>query len=71
MSGIFGFAGAPDRQLLGRMAAALVHRGPDDAGSLETATVSLGSRRLGVIAREDGRQPVANEDRTSGSSTTE
>ncbi|MDI9598607.1 MAG: asparagine synthase (glutamine-hydrolyzing) [Acidobacteriota bacterium] len=64
MSGIFGFAGTPDRQLLGRMAAALVHRGPDDAGSLETATVSLGSRRLGVIAREDGRQPVANEDRT-------
>ena len=37
MCGIFGFAGAPDRQLLGRMAAALVHRGPDDAGAFEHA----------------------------------
>ena len=64
MCGIFGFAGAPDRQLLGRMAAAIVHRGPDDAGAFETPSVSLGHRRLSIIDREGGHQPVANEDET-------
>jgi asparagine synthase (glutamine-hydrolysing) len=64
MCGIFGFAGAPDRQLLGRMAAAIVHRGPDDAGAFETPSASLGHRRLSIIDREGGHQPVANEDET-------
>ena len=64
MCGIFGFAGPPDRQLLGRMAAALLHRGPDDAGAFEAAAVSLGHRRLSIIDREGGHQPVANEDET-------
>jgi asparagine synthase (glutamine-hydrolysing) len=64
MCGIFGFAGSPDRQLLGRMAAAIVHRGPDDAGSFEMPSVSLGHRRLSIIDREGGHQPVANEDET-------
>ena len=64
MCGIFGFAGSPDRQLLGRMAAAIVHRGPDDAGAFETPSISLGHRRLSIIDREGGHQPVANEDET-------
>ena len=64
MCGIFGFAGLPDRQLLGRMAAAIVHRGPDDAGAFERPSVSLGHRRLSIIDREGGHQPVANEDET-------
>ena len=64
MCGIFGFVGSPDRQLLGRMAAALVHRGPDDAGSFERPAVSLGHRRLSIIDREGGHQPIANEDET-------
>jgi asparagine synthase (glutamine-hydrolysing) len=64
MCGIFGFAGAPDRQLLGRMAASIVHRGPDDAGAFEAPAVSLGHRRLSIIDREGGHQPVANEDET-------
>ncbi|HZL65327.1 MAG TPA: asparagine synthase (glutamine-hydrolyzing) [Thermoleophilia bacterium] len=64
MCGILGFAGPPDRELLGRMAAAIVHRGPDDAGSLERDTVSLGHRRLSIIDREGGHQPIANEDET-------
>ena len=64
MYGILGFAGPPDRELLGRMAAAIVHRGPDDAGSLERDTVSLGHRRLSIIDREGGHQPIANEDET-------
>ncbi len=64
MCGIFGFAGPPDRRLLGRMAASLVHRGPDDAGSFERPFVSLGHRRLSVIDRVGGHQPVANDDET-------
>ncbi len=64
MCGIFGFAGSPDRQLLGRMAAALIHRGPDDAGSFEQDAISLGHRRLSIIDREGSHQPLANEDST-------
>ena len=64
MCGIFGFAGSPDRRLLGRMAASLVHRGPDDAGSFERPALSLGHRRLSIIDREGGHQPIANEDET-------
>ena len=64
MCGIFGFAGAPDRQLLGRMAASLVHRGPDDAGSFERPAVSLGHRRLSIIDRAGGHEPMPNEDET-------
>ena len=64
MCGIFGFAGAPDRQLLGRMAAALAHRGPDDAGSFEHPAVSLGHRRLSIIDRAGGHEPMPNEDET-------
>ncbi len=64
MCGIFGFAGPPDRQLLGRMGAAILHRGPDDAGSFEHRGVSLGHRRLSIIDRAGGHQPIANEDET-------
>jgi asparagine synthetase B (glutamine-hydrolysing) len=38
MCGIFGFAGPPDHELLGRMAAVLLHRGPDDGGARSSAT---------------------------------
>ena len=62
MCGIFGFVGPPDRQLLGRMAASLVHRGPDDAGSFESPSVSLGHRRLSIIDRAGGHEPMPNED---------
>jgi len=62
MCGILGFAGSPDRQLLGRMAAAIVHRGPDDAGAFEAPDVSLGHRRLSIIDRAGGHQPISNED---------
>jgi asparagine synthase (glutamine-hydrolysing) len=64
MCGIFGFAGPPDRELLARMAAVLMHRGPDDGGSLERERVSLGHRRLAIIDRTGGHEPLANEDET-------
>src|SRR5262245_3901981 len=49
---------------LQRMAAALVHRGPDDGGFVELPDVALASRRLSIVGLTDGRQPMCNEDRS-------
>lgn len=47
-----------------RMAAAIVHRGPDEDGFYERPDVALGNRRLSIVGLKDGRQPLSNEDRT-------
>lgn len=44
------------------MAAAMVHRGPDDAGAWSSGPLSLGFRRLAVIDLETGNQPLRLED---------
>jgi asparagine synthase (glutamine-hydrolysing) len=44
------------------MADALVHRGPDEEGFLETTSLGLASRRLSIVGLADGRQPITNED---------
>src|SRR6516162_5094944 len=44
------------------MAAALVHRGPDEHGFLERPGLGFASRRLSIVGLKDGRQPIANED---------
>ncbi|MGA9442553.1 MAG: asparagine synthase (glutamine-hydrolyzing) [Methyloceanibacter sp.] len=54
----------PDRAMLQRMAAALVHRGPDDSGFLSAPGVGFAHRRLSIVGLLDGRQPIYNEDRT-------
>ena len=46
------------------MAAAIVHRGPDDAGFLELPGLALANRRLSIIGLLDGKQPIHNEDRS-------
>jgi asparagine synthase (glutamine-hydrolysing) len=46
------------------MAAALVHRGPDEDGFLELPGLGMASRRLSIIGLADGRQPIGNEDRS-------
>jgi asparagine synthase (glutamine-hydrolysing) len=46
------------------MAQALVHRGPDEDGFLVEPGLGLASRRLSIVGLADGRQPIANEDRT-------
>jgi asparagine synthase (glutamine-hydrolysing) len=46
------------------MAEALYHRGPDEDGFLELPGVALASRRLSIVGLADGRQPIANEDRS-------
>jgi asparagine synthase (glutamine-hydrolysing) len=72
MCGIAGFilpaSSADHRTALEGMAAAVYHRGPDDAGFWETVTrdaryqIGLAHRRLAIIDLANGRQPMANED---------
>jgi asparagine synthase (glutamine-hydrolysing) len=67
MCGICGVAGgdpSDGRELVARMCAAMVHRGPDDEGSVHLDGVTLGMRRLSIIDIEGGHQPIHNEDST-------
>src|SRR4051812_23268044 len=49
---------------LGRMCAAIRHRGPDDEGRRVMPGVGLGMRRLSIIDLATGQQPIPNEDRS-------
>ncbi|MCU1384013.1 MAG: asparagine synthetase [Acidobacteria bacterium] len=65
--GVFALTGELDpdvRAALPAMNAALAHRGPDGDGFFNDARVALGHRRLAVIDRAGGHQPMANEDGT-------
>ena len=42
----------------------IVHRGPDDAGTLVSDAAGLAMRRLSVIDLKTGHQPLSNEDGT-------
>ena len=67
MCGICGVAAERDtagKELVGRMCQAMVHRGPDDEGSIQLDGVTLGMRRLSIIDLEGGHQPIHNEDST-------
>src|SRR6266851_1590418 len=68
MCGICGVAGgdpARGRELVDRMCAAMVHRGPDDSGVAHVGGVTLGMRRLSIIDLAGGHQPMHNEDSTA------
>src|SRR5262245_45374500 len=66
IAGLIDLAGLrePDRLVVRRMAAALIHRGPDDCGFLFAPGVGLAHRRLSIVGIENGRQPIFNEDRS-------
>ncbi|HUZ85701.1 MAG TPA: asparagine synthase (glutamine-hydrolyzing), partial [Candidatus Baltobacterales bacterium] len=55
---------AHGRELVARMCSAMVHRGPDDEGTIQVDGVALGMRRLSIIDLEGGHQPIHNEDST-------
>ena len=46
------------------MTAVLAHRGPDGTAFFHDAVAALGHRRLAIIDRAAGAQPMPNEDRT-------
>jgi asparagine synthase (glutamine-hydrolysing) len=49
-------------EALGRMAAALRHRGPDEMGAYRDARCGLAHTRLSIIDLSTGQQPLCNED---------
>lgn len=61
MCGICGHSGQAEPEILERMLARLVHRGPDERGQHRESGVALGIRRLRVIDPAGGQQPVRNE----------
>ncbi len=55
---------AADEHTARAMAAALIHRGPNDEGFYFNRNVALGMRRLSIIDLDTGHQPISNEDRS-------
>jgi len=53
-----------DPQVLRRMCAAMIHRGPDDEGIHVEGRVGVAMRRLSIIDVAAGHQPLSNEDGT-------
>src|SRR5580765_3059984 len=65
IAGAFALQGplAPEaREAVTSMTAALAHRGPDGDGFFEAPRARLGHRRLAIIDRAGGHQPMTNED---------
>ncbi len=67
MCGIVGFIDAHRSRdsaelLIDRMCQVIRHRGPDDQGTWIGDGAALGVRRLSIIDRRGGHQPVFNED---------
>src|SRR5215213_6508422 len=54
-----------EQSSLYRMNGTLVHRGPDDDGSVVLGEAGLAMRRLSIIDLARGHQPIANEDSTA------
>ncbi|HHH29471.1 MAG TPA: hypothetical protein ENK57_14150 [Polyangiaceae bacterium] len=49
----------PERELLGRMAASLHHRGPDERGFYRDRRVGLAHTRLSIVDLQSGQQPLS------------
>ncbi|MCU0725888.1 MAG: asparagine synthase (glutamine-hydrolyzing) [Planctomycetes bacterium] len=67
MCGIAGYvrgdpSAPPESDAVRRMAGALRHRGPDDAGLVEVGPAALGHRRLSILDLAGGKQPMFSED---------
>jgi len=67
MCGIVGiYCREPDAQVpagtIEAMCGTIVHRGPDDQGTICAQNVGMGMRRLSIIDLSGGHQPIFNED---------
>lgn len=51
-------------EVVARMCAQIVHRGPDDQGIHAVPGAAIGMRRLSIIDLAGGHQPIHNEDRS-------
>ena len=68
MCGIVGIVNSNsrnmNREVIEKMNACIVHRGPDDDGFYVNGNVALGMRRLSIIDIAHGKQPIFNRDKT-------
>ena len=68
MCGIVGFINANSQpvnsEILEKMNACIVHRGPDDDGFYIRENVGLAMRRLSIIDIAHGKQPIHNHDKS-------
>lgn len=64
IAGLYAPCNEVDIPTLGRMAAAMSCRGPDDQGTEIRQSIGLVHRRLAVIDLDGGHQPIFNEDQT-------
>ncbi|MCP3903047.1 MAG: asparagine synthase (glutamine-hydrolyzing) [Planctomycetes bacterium] len=62
MCGIFGIAGERWRADIDRALDTLEMRGPDDRTTFDDGAVHFGHRRLAIIDRDGGRQPMTTPD---------
>ncbi|MBV9310227.1 MAG: asparagine synthase B [Solirubrobacterales bacterium] len=62
MCGIAAIYGKADSEVGGRMLERLVHRGPDDVGSVAVGGAWLGHRRLSIVDVSGGHQPLVGAD---------
>lgn len=52
----------PEEPTLSQMCKTIVHRGPDDEGTLIMGPAAIGMTRLSIIDVKTGRQPIGTED---------
>jgi len=64
IAGIFHLDGEREvaHEAVGRMTRTIVHRGPDDEGFFFAGPVGFGVRRLSIVDRALGHQPLSGED---------
>ncbi len=64
IAGLIDSTRSPDeaREVVGRMCAAMVHRGPDDGGIESCNGATLGVRRLAIFDPANGHQPMRTPD---------
>ena len=60
IAGVFRFSGPVDREPVRAMVRALEHRGPDDEHIVDVPQGALGTRRLAIVDRPNGRQPLVD-----------
>lgn len=66
MCGIVGFTHKnwrPESGRIDRATATLIHRGPDQQGTLESSVCSMGATRLKIIDLASGDQPILSDDK--------
>ena len=61
IAGIYGHDSKSADNLLTEMLDQMVHRGPDGEGTFVNSHIALGVRRIAIVEREHGHQPLYNE----------